>query len=113
LRGGAVKVGRFRETIVIERREDGAVGSYGTPAFNWVARGTVRAELVADGQADAPAASAGVKLRRVVTFRIRAFGGVSARDRVVWKGVVLTVLAVKAGDFDAGAGLDLECEAVT
>lgn len=108
-----MKVGRFRETILIEAATPGAADGYGAPAVTWAPRCTLRAELVTAEREGAPAGSAGKRDKRTVTFRTRTFGGVMTRDRVTWKGDLYTVTAVKAADFAAAAGMELICEALT
>lgn len=108
-----MKVRGFRDTILIERMIATAPNAYGSIAQSWQVQGTLRAQVILDGWAGTAAGSAGVRIKRTVVFKTRAFGGVSARDRVTWLGEVFTVVSVAASDVQAGNGLEITCEGLS
>lgn len=104
-----IRPGKMRQTIILQRATL-APNAYGTEAEAWADLATLRAELVKEEAADAPAEAPGTRGRRLVTFRTRVFGGVTVADRVMWRGQPHRIVQVSGGSWEEGRGLELQCE---
>ncbi len=86
---------------------------YGTPQELWSDVATYRAELISQGDAEAVTGAAGERETETIMFRIRAFGGITLADRLVWRAAPYHIVGIDGGDWNRAEGITLHCVKVT
>lgn len=102
-----MRSGALREVITIQRPAE-TLNAYGTPELIWGDVATLRAELVRQ-EAEELIRSQGAVDEEMVVFRTRYLEGVTAADRVMWRGRAFNLKSV--AELGRRRGLELRAVA--
>jgi SPP1 family predicted phage head-tail adaptor len=95
-----MKAGSLRHPITIERFTD-SVDDFGTPTKTWAPHVSLRAEIIQQSAEEFIRAQGAVD-ERIVILRTRFVPGLTAADRVVWKGTPHSIREITVTGHDRG-----------